>query len=162
MAALCSRNYSMMLAYIYIHTHTSSCRRESDDDRHTHIHIHTPMPTSRWSYVCTNTHTSRGVPLIALPGALPLHTHKHKLMSTGDLVDNDRHTYTYRYSCSRLIACTNTYFSTLTGAFPLPACGVTRNLHTYFTSVQQVFLVDSHIADCTVRHPGVVCPFSRL
>ena len=44
---------------------------------------------------------------------------------------------------------------TLTGAFPLHAGSVTRNLRTYFTSVRRVFLVGGRIADCTVRYPGV-------
>ena len=69
------------------------------------------------------------------------------------------HTYTHPYP--RLIALHNTYFSfTLTGAFLLHACGVTRNWRTYFISVRRVFLVDSRIADCTVRHPGVERLFS--
>ena len=61
-------------------------------------------------------------------------------LSTGDLVDDDTHPYPYL----RLIACTDTYFSFMfTGAFPLHACCVTCNLHTYFTSVRRVFLVET-------------------
>ena len=59
--------------------------------------------------------------------------------------------------------CLHTYFSyTFTETFPLHACGVTRNLRTYFTSVRLVFLVETRIADCTVRHPGVERPFSSF
>ena len=70
-------------------------------------------------------------------------------------------THTYLYPCPRLIACTNTYFSfSSTGAFPLHAIGVTRNLRTYFTSVRRVFLVETVVLQTTVRHPGVERPFS--
>ena len=53
------------------------------------------------------------------------------------------HTHTYLYPCPRLIICINTYFFfTFTGAFFLHACGDTRNLRNYFTSVRRVFLVE--------------------
>ena len=82
----------------------------------------------------------------ALPGVLPLHTHAHththththKELSTEDLVDNGTHPY----PCPRLIACTNTYFFKFTGANFSHACGDTHNLHTYFTIVKRVFLVE--------------------
>ena len=53
------------------------------------------------------------------------------------------HTHTYLYPCRRLIACINTSFFTFTGAFFSHACGDTRNLRTYFTSVRWVFLVET-------------------
>ena len=132
-----------MLAYIYIYTHTSSCRRESDDDRqtHTHTHTHTPMPTLDLTFLQTHTHIW-GVHLIGLPGTLPLHIHTKVAVywRFGSWW------HTHPYSCPRLIACTNTYFSyTFTGAFPLHVCGVTRNLRpylSYFISVRRVFLVE--------------------
>ena len=73
------------------------------------------------------------------------------------------HTCTLSYPCLRLIACVNTYlFFTFTGASPLHACGVTRNWRTYFISVRQVIIVESRIADCTVKPPGVERPFSSI
>ena len=52
------------------------------------------------------------------------------------------HTYTHSYPC--LIALHSKYFSiTFTWAFPLHACGVTRNWHTYFTSMRRIFLVET-------------------
>ena len=58
-----------------------------------------------------------------------------------NLVDDDAHIHTHPFT--RLIACTNTYFSlTFTGAFPLHGCGVTRSLGTYFISVRLVFLLE--------------------
>ena len=55
----------------------------------------------------------------------------------------------------RLIALHNTYFSlTFTGAFPLHACGVTRNWRTYFISVRLVFLVETVVLQtvlCDIR-----------
>ena len=44
---------------------------------------------------------------------------------------------------------------TLIGAFPVLTCSVTRNLCTNFISVEQMVLIDSCIAECTVRHPGI-------
>ena len=78
---------------------------------------------------------------IALPVALPLHTHTRSCVLEICLLMT--HAYMHPYPCSRLIACTNTYFFTFTGAFPLHACGVTRNWCTYFTSVWRVFLVEA-------------------
>ena len=55
-------------------------------------------------------------------------------------------TYTHPYPCPRMIACTDSYFSFMfTEAFPLHACGVTCNLHTYFASVRRVFLVETAV-----------------
>ena len=74
------------------------------------------------------------------------------------------HSHTHLYPCPRLISCTNTYFFlTFTGAFFSHACGVTRNLCTYFFSVRRVFLVRvGRIADYPGRHPGVERPFCRV
>ena len=66
------------------------------------------------------------------------------------------HRYTHPCSCPLLIACTNTYFSfTFTRAFPLHACGVTRNWRTYFISVRRLLNKDGLIVDCSMRHPSV-------
>ena len=112
------------------------------------------MPTLGLTCVQTHTHTSRGT-FIALLGALPLHTSSCVL----EICLMMTHAYTHPYSCPRLIASTNTYFSTITGAFPLHTCCVTRNWRTCFTSVRQVFLVETVVLQ-TVRHPGGERPFS--
>ena len=53
-------------------------------------------------------------------------------------------TPTYTHPYPRLIALHNTYISfTFTVAFPLHACGVTRNWRTNFISVRLVFLVET-------------------
>ena len=113
-----------------MHTHTRNCRRESDDtDTHTHPHAHS------WSYVCTNTHTHLGVRHLSIT---------HTISCVLEIWLMTTHTYTHPYPWPRLITCTITYFSfTFTGAFPLHACGVTRNWRTYFTSVRRVFLVET-------------------
>ena len=99
----------------------------------TAIDTHTPMPTI--DLTCAQTHTHLGRASIALPGALSLHTHTHthKQLSTGDLVDDDMHTHTHVHAW--LLAQKTHVSFTFTGAFPLHACGVTRNLRTYFASV---------------------------
>ena len=104
--------------------------------------------------MCTNTYTSRGASFIALPGALH-DTHTHTQVAVHWRFAYWWHTHTHVWLC-----CTTHFSFTFTGAFLLDACGVTRNLRTYFISVQRAFLVDSCIADCTVRHPGVEHPFS--
>ena len=150
----CSRNRSAILAYMYIQTHTNSCRQENDDDRQS------PMPTLDLTGSQTHTHTSRDALLIALPRALPLHTPISSCLLEIRLIMT--HTYTHPYL---LIACTNPYFSfTFPGAFPLHACGVTRNWRTYFTSMRRVFLVETAVLHtvATVRQPGVDRPFSSF
>ena len=126
---------------IHIHTHTSSCLLESEDNRHTYVQ--TPLYTLELA--CTNTHTSRGAPLLNTSRSV-FFTYTHKYLSTGDLVDDDRHTHTHTHTHTliRLIAQTHkhlvVHFSfILTGAFPLHACSVTRNLYTYLTSMGRVF-----------------------
>ena len=72
--------------------------------------------------------------LLTLAGSLPLHTQTTIYWRFGWWW----HTHPY----PRLIASTNTHSSfTLTGAFPLHARRITRNLRTYFTSVGRLFLV---------------------
>ena len=106
--------------------------------KETHTYTHPCLPLIL--QVHKHTHTSRGAPLIALPGTLSLHTHTSSCLLEIWLMMT--HTYIHPYSCPRLIAGTNTYFSfTFTEAFPLHACGVTCNLHSDFTSVPCVFLV---------------------
>ena len=84
----------------------------------------------------THTHTFRGASFIALTGALPLHTRTSSCVLEFCLM------MTHPYP--RLILCTNTYFSfTFTGAFPLHACGFTRNWRTYFTTVRRVFWLET-------------------
>ena len=100
---LCSRNHSAVLTYIY----TEVALLESEDDRHTDIHTHA------WSRVHNHTGISWPASLKHFQGRFLTYTHKY-IQSTGDVVDDDRHTYTHSYL--RLIACTNT--RTPRGAFP--------------------------------------------
>ena len=114
-----------------------SYRRESDDDRHTHTHTYT--------HPC-------------LPLILRAHKHSHILgrFFYSILRSTSWHTHTHTssyeleicltmtHSYPRLVALQNTYFSsTFTEAFLFHACGVTRNWHTYFISVQRAFLVET-------------------
>ena len=126
---------SQSFSGVSIHIHT----REAIDGRviMTHTHTHPCLSLILRVYKPTHTHIS-GRFFIALPGALPLHTHKQ--LCAGNLFNDD--TYTHPYP--RLIACTTTYFSfTFTRVFPLHACGVTRSWPTYFTSVRRAFLVET-------------------
>ena len=101
----------------------------------THTHTHTCLTLILRAH--KHTHTSRGASFIALPGALH-DTHTSSCVLEIFLM------MTHTHPCPRLIALRNTYFSfTFTGAFPLYACGVTRNLRTYFISVRLVFLVET-------------------
>ena len=68
-------------------------------------------------------------------------THTHTSSCVLEICLMMTHTYTHPYPYPRLIALHNTYFSfTFTGAFPLHACGVTRNRRTYFISVRRVLV----------------------
>ena len=135
---LCNRNRSAVLAYICLHTHTRSYRRESDDDRHTHTYTHPCLPLILCAH--KHTHASRGTSFIALPGALH---DRHTSSCVLEICLVITLTYTHLYPTHVWLRCT-TYFSfTFTGAFPLHACGVTRNWRTYFISVRLVFLVQT-------------------
>ena len=94
-----------MLAYIYIHSYTISCWQKWwwQTHAHTHIHVHS------WSYMFTNTHISGCVPLIALPGVLPLHTHTSSCLLGIWLMIT--HIHTHPCPCPLMIACTNRSFS---------------------------------------------------
>ena len=73
-----------------------------------------------------------------------IYTHMHTSSCLLEIWLMMTHTYTHLYP--RFIACTDAYFSFMfTGAFPLHACGVTCNLHTYFTCVRRVFLVETAV-----------------
>ena len=65
---------------------------------------------------------------LALPVALLLHSYTHKLLSTGGFFDDVTHIPTlddlHKHK-SR-----GAFLFMLTGAFPLDACSVTRNLRT--------------------------------
>ena len=141
---------------MHIHTHIRSCWRERANDTHTHPYL--------WSYVCTNTHASRGASFIALPGTLLSHTHAHTHTHTHTHVavywrfDYWWYTHTRTYTHAHAwLRCIPHFSFTLTGAFPLHACGVTHNWRSYLfhQCATSRLSRDDRIADCTVRHPGV-------
>ena len=116
---------------------------------HIHTYIHNQLSTGS---------TSRSLSLFGTSSTCTL-----KQLSTGDLVNDDSHTYIHLYAYPRLITCTNTFSSfTLAEALIFHACSATRNLHTYFTSVRRVYIIDCRSADCTVRHLSAERPFSSL
>ena len=112
-------------------------------DTHTYTHSCPPLilRVHEHTHICC-------APFTTLPGVLPLHTHTHTHAHTHTAVYWRFgwwwHKHTHLYPCARLIACTNTYFFfTFTDAFFSHACGDTRNLRTYFTSVRRVFVVET-------------------
>ena len=120
---------------IHIHTYTSRCLLERKND----THIHTSIPTLELA--CTNMHTSRGAPLFSTSRSAS-NTKTHKQLSTGDLVDDYRQTYTHPYP--RLIPCANTH--TPPGSFlfhTYRSVSHTLSLRTYCTSMGRVFLVET-------------------
>ena len=126
---LCSCYHSLVLTDVYMYTHTNSCLLEYEDDTYTH---HYP-PLISHAQTCIHF----GSPIfLALPEVLPLHTQTSSYLLEIWLIL----IYAYAHSCPCLIACINRHSSfMLTGAFPLHACRVTRNMHIYFTNVGQVF-----------------------
>ena len=99
------------------------------------------MPTLDLTCAQTLSHIS-GCFFYSTPRSASGHTHTHTSCCVLEICLMMTHTYTHPYS--RLIALHNTHFSlTFTGAFPLHACGVTRNWRTYFISGRRVFLVET-------------------
>ena len=117
---------------IHIHTHTSSCRWESDHDTHTYIHLYPPLVIR----VHKRTHIW-DAPLQHFQDASITHTHTHTSSCLLEIWLMMTRTYTYPYLCDHI------FFFTFTGAFPLHACGVTRNWCTYFASLRRGFLVET-------------------
>ena len=76
-----------------------------------------------------------------------IHTHTHP------------HTHAWLLAQSHIHLVMHSYI-TLTRAFPLHTCSVTRNLLTYATTVGRVFLIDCPISDYNARHPIPKRPFS--
>ena len=123
-----------MLTYIYIHTQVAPIGDHSEM-------THTPVLTLDHVH---NTHIHLG----AQSGVKITHTHAHT------------RTYTHVDRLHKHLVARSSY--TITGAFPLHTCSVTRYLHPYFTPVERVFLVKTVILQTTVRHLGVERPFSSL
>ena len=101
---------------------------------HTHIHA----PTHSWSRVHKHPCISGRV--------LDAHTSRCLLEIWLRMTDTHTHTHTFAW----LLAQTHIHLVvrssfTLTGAFPLHACGVTRNLRIYFTSVGRVFILETAV-----------------
>ena len=129
-----------MLAYI--HTQVAVDGRVMMPPTHAYTHSCLPLILRSWGeWWCrthTNIYTHPCLPLILRSYPLPyIHTqvvvywrvgwwwHTPIPMPTLDCLH--RHIFLLMF----------------TGAFPLHACGVTRKLRTYFTSVQRVFLVET-------------------
>ena len=108
----------------------------------THTYTHPCLPLIL--HVHKHTHTSRGTSLIALPGALPLHTHTQKQVCTGDLLDDGTHIQTHITLATLDCLHKHLFLLHVYRSIPLHTCGVTTlNWSTYFTSVQRVFLVET-------------------
>ena len=115
----------------------------TDTHTHTHTHIwrHPCLPLMLRVYKHTHTH------LLLQDFQERFHyTHRHTSSCVLEICLMMTHTYTHPYPCPRLIVCTITYFSfTLTRAFPLRSCSVTRNWRAYYKRVRRVFLVETVI-----------------
>ena len=129
-------------------------------DTHTHTH-----PYSRLITCTTHTYISGCASLTRTSrNAFLTHTSNCLLESRVNITDSHIHTRTL--ALAWLIEQTHIQLMahssfTVTEAFPLRACSVTRSLRTYFTIVVWVFL-DGRIADCTVRQPGVEHSFYSI
>ena len=133
--ALCNRYHSALLTYIYIqtHTHASSCLLERGNGRHTLTHTYIPT----LHLVCTNTHTSHGS---VSTSRIASNTYMDKWLHTADLVDDDRHTHTP----IPMLDCLYKHSLILDLQECLPYTGrTTRNLRTCFTSMGQIFLLET-------------------
>ena len=117
--------------------------------------IHTHIPTL--DLACTNTHTSRGLSYFSTSRSVPLQT--HKLLSTGHLVDDDRHAYMhpYLYPFAWLLA--QTHLSLVSLAHIQDYTQLAYLCHQCRASLLSR---DSHIADRAGRHPGAERPFSSF
>ena len=108
-------------------------------DTHTHTHTNTAMPT-----LDLGAHISERFFYSNSRAASITHAHTQTSSCVLEICLMMTHTYAHPYPCPRVIAFTSPYFSfTFTEAFPLYACGVTRNWRTYFTSVRRVCLVET-------------------
>ena len=108
-------------------------------------------------------HTSRSAPLIAILGAIPLHTHISSCLQEIWLMMTD--TYTPIHTHTRLIACTNTYFSfTLTGASLARMRRYPQLAYLFHQCATSLLCRDGSIADftMTVTHPGAERQFSSF
>ena len=93
-----------------------------------------------WSYVCTNPHTHIWcAPFTALPGVLPLHTHTSSCLLEIWLMM----THTYTPIPMPTLECLHKHIFLLHVYRSSRACGDTRDLRSYFTSVRRVFLVET-------------------
>ena len=120
----------------------------------THIRTHTHTHAYPWSYVCTNTHTSRGASFIALPGALH-DTHTHTSSYELEICLTMTHSY------SRLVALQNTFLFHVYRSVSLSRMRrYTQLAYLFHQCATSRLSRDGRIADCTVRHPGVERLFS--
>ena len=109
--------------------------------------------------VCANTHThtSRGASFIALPVALLLHTHTSScvlkiclMMIHTPILMIDcvaQNIFLFHVYRSLSLACMRRY---------------TQLAYLFHQCATSLFSRNSCIADCTVRHQGVECPFSSI
>ena len=96
---------------------------------------HTPMPTLDLNCAQTHSHIS-GRFFYSSPRSASWHTHASSCVLEICLMMTHTHTHVW-------LLFTAHFSFTFTGAFPLHACGVTRNWRTYFISVRRVFLIET-------------------
>ena len=151
-----SQSFNGVSIYIHTYIHTLGCRQETDDDRHTYTHPYLSLIFR----VHQHTHTSRDASFIALPGALPLHTHTHKQLCTGDLLEDDTHLHTPilmpTLDCLHKLTFLLHVYRSVSLARMLHYTQLAYLFHQCATSL---FSRDGRTADCTVRHPGVAPVF---
>ena len=159
--ALCNRNRSAVLACIYIHTyiHISSCRRESDDDSHRHTYTHPCPPLILRVHKRTHTFGAR---LYSTSRSASI-THAHTQVAVYWRFGWWWHIHTHAHAW--LLAQTHISPSRLQERFPCTNAALVA-LHATCVLVSLVCATSllsrhGHIADCTVRHPGVERPFSN-
>ena len=133
------------------HTYTHSCPPLIlRVHKHTYI-WYTHLQPSQGCF--DNTHTRTHTSSCLLEIWLMTHTHTHTHTNT--------HTHTHLYP--RFIACTHIFLLHVYRSVFLARMRRYMQLAYLFHQYAKSFLsTDGHIADCTVRHPGVERPFSSL
>ena len=129
----------------------------TENDRHTHIHI--PMPTV--DFASTNTYIS-GAPLLNISRNAFI-VYRHKSLSTGDLVDDDRRAYAYlclMLAQTHIQSCGAFLFHTYRRVSLTCMQCYTRYAYLFHQCGTSLLSRDGRITDCTVRHQLVEHLFS--
>ena len=141
--------FSGVNMHAHTYTHTSCCLLEREvrmTDTHTYRHL----------IACTNTHTSLRAP--------PLYTHTNSclLESGGKMTCTNKQIHADPWLLAQTHIHVTRFSSTLTGAFSLYACSVTRHCVLISAVCDESSSSDGRSAYCTVKHPGQVLPFSSV